>query len=29
MTYRERIGEPLTDFSTEWPIRRLAEQQAA
>lgn len=20
--YRERIGEPLTDFSTEWPIRR-------
>ena len=27
--YRERIGEPLTDISTEWPIRRLAEAAAA
>jgi DNA polymerase-3 subunit epsilon len=27
--YRERIGEPLTDFSTEWPIRRPAEDRAA
>jgi DNA polymerase-3 subunit epsilon len=27
--YRERIGEPLTDFSTEWPIRRPVEERAA
>lgn len=27
--YREQIGKPLDDISTEWPIRRLAEQQAA
>lgn len=27
--YRERIGEPLTDFSTEWPIRRLVQEQVA
>lgn len=27
--YRERIGEPLTDFNTEWPIRRPAEARAA
>lgn len=27
--YRERIGEPLTDISTEWPIRRPAEVAAA
>jgi hypothetical protein len=27
--YRQQIGQPLDDISTEWPIRRLAEQQAA
>lgn len=27
--YRERIGEPLTDISTEWPIRRPVEEKAA
>lgn len=27
--YRESIGKPLDDISTEWPIRRLAEKQAA
>jgi DNA polymerase III alpha subunit (gram-positive type) len=27
--YRERIGEPLTDISTDWPIRRPAEVAVA
>lgn len=27
--YREQIGEPLTDISTEWPVRRLVEERAA
>lgn len=27
--YRESINQPLTDFSAEWPIRRLAEDVAA